>query len=60
MKKEIIKYKKLLNEILDHQIANRGLGDDEFYRCFTYGRDAKGKPRFPSWVKKAKKMAKED
>ena len=37
----------LLNEILDHQIANRG-SEHAFYSCYTYEYG-----KFPEWVLKA-------
>ena len=43
----------LLNEILDHAIANRGT-DDAFFCCYTYGHD-----KMPAWVAKAENACKE-
>lgn len=48
---------KLLNEILDHQVANRG-GQNPFYTCYTYGYDANGIARMPPWVEKAENILK--
>ena len=45
---------KLLNEILDHQIANRG-GKWPFYKCYTYASGT-----FPDWVAKAEAMVRND
>ena len=42
--------KDILNEILDHQIANRG-SEHAFYRCYTYKYGD-----FPEWVLKAEHM----
>ena len=44
------KIKELLNEILNHQIANRGT-KHAFYKCYTYSGY-----KMPAWVKKAEKM----
>ena len=50
MKIDTDKIVKLLNEILDHQVSNRG-SVNAFYTCYTYnGGD------FPPWVKKAEKQ----
>lgn len=40
----------LLNEILDHQIGNRGT-ERAFYRCYTYNHG-----EMPAWVAKAERM----
>lgn len=45
--------RKLLSEILAHQIANLGHPTQEFYACYTYRHG-----KFPAWVPKAKKMLK--
>ena len=41
----------LLNEILNHQVANRGT-NSAFYICYAYDNT------FPEWVEKAEKMIK--
>jgi len=43
-------YVDFINEILDHQIANRGTRYS-FYRCFTYGHG-----KMPKWVSKAERL----
>lgn len=42
---------KLLQEILEHQVANLGVPESEFYRCYTYSHG-----RMPDWVDKAKEI----
>lgn len=42
--------RRLLNEILDHQVANRGT-EHEFYKCYTYSGN-----KMPPWVKKAERV----
>lgn len=44
------KMASLLDEILDHQIANRGT-ENEYYKCYTYPTG-----EMPKWVKKAEKL----
>ena len=44
---------EMLNEILDHQVANRGT-KHAFYRCYTYG------DKMAPWVKKAEKLIKQN
>ena len=45
------KVENLLNNILNHQVANRSCKKDAFYRCYTYDHG-----KWPDWVKKAEKM----
>ena len=45
---------RLLNEILDHQVANRGHGKSAFYICYTYAHG-----QWPKWVTKAERLLKE-
>lgn len=44
----------LLEEILNHQVANRSRKQDSFYRCYTYAHG-----EWPAWVKKAESLRKE-
>ena len=44
---------EMLNEILDHQVANRGT-KHAFYMCYTYG------DKMAPWVKKAEKLVKQN
>ncbi len=44
-------HRKLLREILKHQVANLGHRGHEFYACYTYGHG-----EMPVWVAKAKAL----
>ena len=49
--RELARLRKLLHEILVHQVANLGHPEHEFYSCYTY------RPgKMPPWVAKAKAM----
>lgn len=50
---KVVKLLGLLNEVLDHQIANRGT-PNAFYRCYTYGNRG-----MPAWVAKAERAIKD-
>ena len=47
----VMQHRKLLREILKHQVANLGYCEHEFYSCYTYEHG-----EMPPWVAKAKAL----
>ncbi len=54
VQRSVMQHRKLLREILKHQVANLG-SSHEFYSCYTYEHG-----EMPPWVAKAKALLHND